>query len=227
MDQHIHWIVAVIGAGTLIGVFWKMRGGFGPINLRIVGIVLIAVLATLLALARSTDINAAMGILGTIAGYLFGAREKSSEETRADSSVDASGATFGDAAKVAGRDINETIEKMQGDVKEIKDSVINQVLESGLGKDTVTEFLFFTSFFGGDARRLAGEPINESAKAIRQLQENDWSLFSTTTSYTGGNGLVLIFRRTRRPDESDVKISADKFMTRIYHGLDEVEMDYL
>src|SRR5712671_4353671 len=136
MEKYVIWIVAVLGAGTLVGVFWKMKGGFGPINLRVVGIVLIALLVCFLSLAKANDITAAMGILGTIAGYLFGAtRARDSEESQSRSSVNASGAKFGDDAKVAGRDINEMIENLQGDVKEIKDSVINQVTEGSLSQD--------------------------------------------------------------------------------------------
>lgn len=220
MEQHVHWIVAVLGAGTLFGVFWKMKGGFGPINLRVVGIVLIAVLVCLLSLAKSSDMTAAMGILGTIAGYLFGARAGDAEKLESGSSVDASGAKFGDQAKIAGRDINEMIENLQGDIKEIKDSVINQVTESGLSHDSVSEFLFFTSFLS------AGEPINESAKAIRGLQGHGWSLFSTASSYAGGNGLVLVFRRIRPPAQGDRNTTGNYYPTRIYHGLDEIEMDY-
>lgn len=65
------WIVAVIGAGTLCLVFWKMKDGFGPYNLRAFGITLVATFATLLALRSDTNLAAAMGILGAIAGYLF------------------------------------------------------------------------------------------------------------------------------------------------------------
>ena len=44
MDQQTLWIVAALSVGTLLGVFWRMRGGFGPMNLRAVGIVLVAAL---------------------------------------------------------------------------------------------------------------------------------------------------------------------------------------
>lgn len=78
MDYQALWIIAVLGIVTLVGVFRKMKGGFGPLNLRAVGLVLIAVLVTLLAVAKSDNLTAAMGILGAIAGYLFGAKADSS-----------------------------------------------------------------------------------------------------------------------------------------------------
>lgn len=74
MDQ-LQWIIAGLGGITLIGVFIRMQGGFGPFNLRAVGIIFIATIAPLLALKDSGSLTAAMGILGTIAGYLFGIKD--------------------------------------------------------------------------------------------------------------------------------------------------------
>lgn len=71
MDKYLDWIVAVIGAGTLCGVFCHMKNGFGPYNLRAFGITLVATFATLLALRSDNNLSSAMGILGAIAGYLF------------------------------------------------------------------------------------------------------------------------------------------------------------
>jgi hypothetical protein len=227
MEQQTLWIIAALGAGCLIGVFWKMKGGFGPVNLRIVGIVLVAVLTALLALAKSNDLTAAMGILGAIVGYLFGAKTNGRDKSNAGSSVEASGSEFGDNARIAGRDINEMIETMHGEVQEIKDSVINQFPKiagaldhAAFAPGQVTEFLFFTSFL------TIGEPINESAKVVRELQPRGWSLISTTSSYAGRDGLMMVFRRVRPPEPEDQKIDDNQYLTRVYHGIDEVEMDY-
>jgi len=75
MDCRLVWIIAAIGTLTLAGVFWNMKEGFGQNNLRAVGIVLIATLASLLALREGGALTAAMGILGGIGGYLFGMRD--------------------------------------------------------------------------------------------------------------------------------------------------------
>lgn len=72
--RELLWIVSIFGALTMIGVFVRMRGGFGPQNLRAIGIVLVATLATILGLA-SSSLTAAIGLLGAIAGYLFGTRD--------------------------------------------------------------------------------------------------------------------------------------------------------
>ncbi len=74
--EQLQWIISGLGAIALIGVFIKMQGGFGPFNLRAVGIIFIATLASLLALNDAGSLNAAMGILGAIAGYLFGIKDK-------------------------------------------------------------------------------------------------------------------------------------------------------
>ena len=75
MEQQLLWIIAVIGALALGGVFFRMTKGFGPFNLRAVGIVLVATFAALLALRDGGSLTAAMGILGAIAGYLFGIKD--------------------------------------------------------------------------------------------------------------------------------------------------------
>jgi len=72
MEQQILWIVTGFGVIVLGGVFWRMKGGFGPFNLRVVAIVLVAILASLLGLVNESALNGAIGILGAIAGYVFG-----------------------------------------------------------------------------------------------------------------------------------------------------------
>lgn len=73
--EHLHWIIAGLGAVTLVGVFWRMQGGFGPFNLRAVGIIFVGTIAALLALKDAGSLTAAMGILGAITGYLFGIKD--------------------------------------------------------------------------------------------------------------------------------------------------------
>jgi len=75
MDPLLMWIISGFGAVALIGVFAKMKPGFGPFNLRAIGIVLVATFASLLALQDGGSMTAAMGILGAITGYLFGIKD--------------------------------------------------------------------------------------------------------------------------------------------------------
>ena len=76
------WIVAVLGAGALFGAFWRMNGGGGPQNLRAVGLVLVATFASLLAVHERGSVTTAFGILGAIAGYLFGVQDSSAGHTQ-------------------------------------------------------------------------------------------------------------------------------------------------
>lgn len=67
-------ILAVLGFGVfaMVKVFDHMKEGFGPFNVRITGIVLVATLTSILAVMNPSGESAAIGILGAIAGYLFG-----------------------------------------------------------------------------------------------------------------------------------------------------------
>jgi len=67
-------ILAVLGFGifALVKVFSHMKDGFGIFNVRITGIVIVATLASILAVMNPSGESAAIGILGAIAGYLFG-----------------------------------------------------------------------------------------------------------------------------------------------------------
>jgi hypothetical protein len=74
--MQLQYILAAVGLVALVGVFVRMKEGFGPNNLRIVGIVLIATFASVLAVHGDSALTAGMGILGAIAGYLFGVTNK-------------------------------------------------------------------------------------------------------------------------------------------------------
>lgn len=67
-------IIAVWGFGffALAKIFDRMKNGFGPFNVRITGIVIVATLTSILAVMSPSSESAAIGILGAIAGYLFG-----------------------------------------------------------------------------------------------------------------------------------------------------------
>ena len=62
----------LIGSGTLFAAFKNMNKGFGPNNLRIVGIILVATFAAVMSIINKDSMNASIGILGAIVGYLFG-----------------------------------------------------------------------------------------------------------------------------------------------------------
>ena len=67
-------VLAILAFGifALNRVLAQMKGGFGIFNVRITGIVIVATMASILAVINPAGESAAIGILGAIAGYLFG-----------------------------------------------------------------------------------------------------------------------------------------------------------
>ncbi|WP_319380548.1 hypothetical protein [Thiomicrorhabdus sp.] len=67
-------LLAVLGFGVfaMLQVFKHMKNGFGVFNVRITGIVIVATLASIIAVLNPSAESAAIGILGAIVGYLFG-----------------------------------------------------------------------------------------------------------------------------------------------------------
>ncbi len=85
MTWYIASITALIGIVALGGVFVKMDRGIRQQNLRAIGIVLVAILITLLAIAYGDGFEAVLGLLGAIVGYLFGKDSSSNDgDDRAD-----------------------------------------------------------------------------------------------------------------------------------------------
>lgn len=79
-----HWVLLSIFIVTILVLLIfrsKMKEGLGPYNLRAIGITLIASLGAILSIAEieTTKLSATYGILGAIAGYLFGLNSKKEE----------------------------------------------------------------------------------------------------------------------------------------------------
>lgn len=72
-------LVIIFGLVVVGGTFAKMNRGIRQQNLKAVGITLVAVLASLLAMWGDGALDSALGILGAIAGYLFG-KDRSSDD---------------------------------------------------------------------------------------------------------------------------------------------------
>jgi hypothetical protein len=69
--------VGLITAIALIGIFNKMKDGFGPFNLKVYGLTLVLGVTGILTLSDidSTKLTAAFSIIGAVAGYLFGLKK--------------------------------------------------------------------------------------------------------------------------------------------------------
>jgi hypothetical protein len=203
------WIISGLCLIALLATFYKMKGGFGPHNLRAVGIVFVASLVAILSIARADDLTTAMGILGAIVGYLFGSQRSPTEETRESSSVSIEGSPIGHGAKVAGRDINETLNRISGDIDQIKDSFIQMTPGD---KNSTSEYLFLSSYDDD------GEPIEDIAHNMKEVSTDGWQPFLILPSYDR-RGLITVFRRNAgeaAPETSSIGA--------IYHGLSMTQL---
>lgn len=72
-------VIAIAGTVALGGVFIKMKRGIRQQNLRAVGILLVLLLASMLAVV-SNNYEPVYGLLGGVAGYLFGKDESAKGE---------------------------------------------------------------------------------------------------------------------------------------------------
>ena len=72
-------IIAIAGTVALGGVFIKMKRGIRQQNLRAVGILLVLLLSSMLAIV-SNNYEPVYGLLGAVAGYLFGKDESAKGE---------------------------------------------------------------------------------------------------------------------------------------------------
>lgn len=165
---------------------------------------------------------------GVVVGASGGAKLSKPGNGSRSGGVDVAGSSFGEGARIAGRDLNEIIEEMHSNVSQIRDSVVNQISqvsqileETGAVEDKVVEYLFYTAFL------MDAELVAEAATITRQLQPNGWSLFSAMPSYVDTEGLVLLYRRVRDPEDSDTLIPGTKnYRVRFYHGRNQIEVDY-
>ena len=71
------FIISALTAIALIGSFLKMNKGFGPFNLKIYGLTLVIGFSAILVLSElpSDKLTPCIGILGAVAGYLFGLKK--------------------------------------------------------------------------------------------------------------------------------------------------------
>lgn len=70
-------IIGILIVIALCGSFKKMKQGFGPFNLKVYGLTLIIGIIGILVLTDipTEKLTAVFGILGAIAGYLFGLKQ--------------------------------------------------------------------------------------------------------------------------------------------------------
>ena len=71
-------LIAIISIGAFLLLKNQMKPGFGNYNLKVYGITLIIILATILSVSNIASSNLApiYGLFGSIAGYLFGLKKE-------------------------------------------------------------------------------------------------------------------------------------------------------
>lgn len=97
----------------------KPAGGVSKLSIRAVGIIFVLVAATALAIIYESAVVAAVGLLGAVAGYLFGAPSAGGSSESSANVGDVSG----DNARIAGRDL---VEKQLVDRLESLNTTIQQ-----------------------------------------------------------------------------------------------------
>jgi hypothetical protein len=120
--------------------------------------------------------------------------------------VDIDSSRFGDHAKIAGRDINEIIENMQGDIAQIRDSVVNQysAIETTLAdlapqEKQVLDYLVNTVYERGSDKMTAA-----MQEVINAWQSEGWEFTSFSSDYQGIDGALLLFTRPSRGEKSRI-----------------------
>jgi len=180
------WIIAGFSLIALLLTFWRMKGGFGPQNLRAVGIVLVSGLVCMLSISQKDQLSTAIGVLGAIAGYLFGSQRENERNDIEKSSASTKNSTFGDGAKIAGRDINETLQNIKGDVDSIKDSVVN--INSKIISNNRQDY-WIISYYPED-----GEPIESIVRQASSIDSDGWRLINISPSWNR-DGMLSVWMR--------------------------------
>jgi hypothetical protein len=102
--------------------------------------------------------------------------------------------SFGDKNKIAGRDINETIQNIDKAFNEIKDSIvtqnsqINQVIAESATSDYLINIIY-------ERNEHIGEAIE---RIIGYWVERGWTFKTFSSDYAGVDGLFLFFTRVSK-----------------------------
>lgn len=165
-------------------------------------------------------------VLKVIVGVLVGASAAfTSSDKKSEGTNVGEGATqIGSNNKMAGRDINETIENMQGNIEnmrseisQIKDSVVNQYteIENSLSsispkEDVVLDYLINTIYERGsdDMTKAIGKVVS-----TRQIQ--GWKFSHLSSDYQGMDGVILVFTKPSESNRSNFSYFHGSQMERI------------
>lgn len=68
----IEWGVLAVFAGTIFGIFWKQKEGYGPFNTSVLVLALVLFTASMAFFAGKFDTQSFSNILFAVAGYIGG-----------------------------------------------------------------------------------------------------------------------------------------------------------
>ena len=105
---------------------------------------------------------------------------------------------FGDYAKVAGRDINETINNLRTEMAKLHGNFTNYIgkIENALTeKESKNDFLFNTVYERGGVRMIQGIET-----VISRWESEGWKLKDISSDYGGIDGILLLFTRPAQTD---------------------------
>lgn len=179
----------------------RPRGGISTLTIRAVGIVFVVVAASLLAIIYESAVVAAVGLLGAVAGYLFGVSAAGSSESQA--SV---GDISGDNAKVAGRDLVEKLESLNTVIDKYEAAVAEASGAQDCGYHVHEERLFRVADWSTSL-----EPTSEIAlshrRALLMFPPTEFRLLSVSTAVVSDFvHVVFVFAASSYPLD-DVRLT--------------------
>lgn len=112
----------------------------------------------------------------------------------------------GDHGKIAGRDINEVLNEIVGDVHEIKNATVTQAKESA----PRVEDIWFVLMDLQD-----GEPLQEVGKFYSSYGRQGWSLRSVTSHIADSSQVLATYVRPRDPASGPASVYFGDDMQRL------------
>lgn len=205
LTTQLLWIIAFFGLITMGGALWKMKEGFGYFNLRVIGIILVSVIASLIAVVNKDALNATMGILGAIVGYLFGLHD-SSKGSKSKSSVDLKNSSIGDNSNVIGRDLIQKIETLNSQLTKVADSIIPKLIhetskleiEELIQKDYLLKRILNIQYESHDHKT---QQIHD---VVSTQVSNGWFFIGIFEDTNLIGGIILVFSRIMKGDKPNV-----------------------
>lgn len=169
-------VIAAAGGFALSFSFVMVlkRIRISTITIRAVGIVVVVIAVCALAISAQLDSTAAVGVLGAVAGYLFGAG--SSGDSSAVSAGD-----VGDGNTIVGRDLNQRVDELKAETVHLSQAVSSLSRVAANRESTSIHIVELVT--PKVARFGSAEFAAEFADVVSSRQGNGQHLVTTTGPY--------------------------------------------